>query len=74
MAFRTSPVVAAVSAGVAAAAIVAAAYAALAVASSLILAGSARAGETAHLRTLGLTRRQTVGLLVTEHGPTVALA
>lgn len=71
---RASPVVAAVTVGVAVAAIAALAYAGLAVAASLALAGAARAGETAMLRTLGLTGRQSFGLVVAEHGPTVLVA
>lgn len=73
-AVRTAPVVEAVSIGVAAAAIVAGAYAALAVAAALALAGAARAIELAHLRTLGLSRREAAALAVVEHGPTVVLA
>jgi ABC-type antimicrobial peptide transport system permease subunit len=51
-----------------------AAYAALAVVVALGMAGAARARETAHLRTLGMTRRETIGLLIAEHGPTVLVA
>ena len=71
---RGSPVVAAVTVGVAVAAVVALAYAALAVAASLALSGAARAGEVAILRTLGLTRRESLGLVIVEHGPTVIVA
>lgn len=73
-ALRQSPVTAAIVVGMAAAALVAVGYAALAVASALALAGSARAVEVAHLRTLGLSRREGIGLVVVEHGPTVVLA
>jgi putative ABC transport system permease protein len=73
-AIRTSPVVESLVAGVAAAVIVAFAYAALAVSAALALAGAARAIEVAHLRTLGLTRREDVALLVAEHGPTIVVA
>ena len=73
-AFRSSPVAQAVSTGVAIASIVSAAYAAIAVAASLALAGASRALETAHLRTLGLTRREAAGLGLSEHGPTVLVA
>ena len=62
------------STGVAIASIVSAAYAAIAVAASLALAGASRALETAHLRTLGLTRREAAGLGLSEHGPTVLVA
>jgi putative ABC transport system permease protein len=73
-AIRSSPVVESLVAGVAAAAIVAFAYAALAVSAALALAGAARAVEVAHLRTLGLTRREALGLLIVEHGPTIVVA
>jgi putative ABC transport system permease protein len=71
---RGSPVAVAVRAGIAGAALVSALYAALAVAAALALAGLARAVEVAHLRTLGLSRRQALGLVVMEHGPTVIAA
>jgi predicted lysophospholipase L1 biosynthesis ABC-type transport system permease subunit len=73
-AFTDSPVTAAIVAGVAIAALVAGAYAALAVAAALALAGAARAVEVAHLRMLGLSRRDALGLVILEHGPTVLLA
>jgi putative ABC transport system permease protein len=73
-ALRESPVRAAVATGVAIATLVAAAYAVLAVATALALAGASRAVEVAHLRTLGLSRRQATGLIVIEHGPTVVAA
>jgi putative ABC transport system permease protein len=73
-AIRSSPVVQSLVAGVAAAALVAFAYAALAVSAALALAGAARAIEVAHLRTLGLTRREALGLLIVEHGPTIVVA
>jgi putative ABC transport system permease protein len=72
-AIHDRPSAIALAAGVAAAVIVAAAFAALAVAAALGLAGASRANETAHLRTLGLSRRQAVALVVVEHAPTVAL-
>jgi putative ABC transport system permease protein len=71
---ETSPTVEALVAGVTAAAFVAFAYAALAVSAALALAGAARAIEVAHLRTLGLTRREAVGLVIVEHGPTIIIA
>jgi putative ABC transport system permease protein len=71
---RTSPIVGSLVAAIAAAAFVAFAYAALAVTAALALAGAARAVEVAHLRTLGLTRREAVGLVVVEHGPTILVA
>jgi putative ABC transport system permease protein len=70
----TSPIVVALVTGVSAAALVAFCYAALAVSAALALAGAARAIEVAHLRTLGLTRREAVGLVVVEHGPTILVA
>ena len=72
--FSASPVTAAISAGVVAALAVAAAYAAVAVTAALAIAGASRAGETAKLRTLGLSRRQAWLLTIVEHGPTVLLA
>ena len=71
---RTSPIVQALTAGVLSAALVAFAYAALAVSAALALTGAARAVEVAHLRTLGLTRREALGLVVVEHGPTIVVA
>jgi putative ABC transport system permease protein len=71
---RSTPVIGAVTVGVAVAAIIALAYAGLAVAASLILSGAARAGEVAMLRTLGLSTRQSFALIVVEHGPTVVVA
>ena len=73
-AFTDSPVTAAIVAGIAVAAIVAAVYAALAVTAALALAGASRATEVAHLRMIGLSRRDALGLALIEHGPTVLLA
>lgn len=73
-ALRGTPVAAAVRAGVGVAAMAAAAYAALGVTLALALAGAARAVEVAHLRTLGLSRRETLSLVIVEHGPTVVVA
>lgn len=73
-AFSESPVTAAIVAGIAIAAIVAALYAALAVTAALALAGAARSSEVAHLRMIGLSRRDALGLAIVEHGPTVLLA
>jgi putative ABC transport system permease protein len=73
-AFSNSPVTAAIVVGIALAGLVAAIYAALAVAAALALAGATRAVEVAHLRMLGLSRRQALGLAIVEHGPTVLLA
>jgi putative ABC transport system permease protein len=72
--FADSPVTAAISAGVVIALAVAAAYAAVAVTAALAIAGASRAGETAKLRTLGLSRRHAWLLTNVEQGPTVILA
>ena len=66
---RAAPVTQAVRSLVLIAALVTAAYAALGVAAALALAGLARTQEVAHLRTLGLTSRGALALLVAEHGP-----
>ena len=72
--FTNSPVTAAIVAGIALAAVIAGVYAALAVAAALALAGASRATEVAHLRMIGLSRRDALGLAIIEHGPTVLLA
>jgi putative ABC transport system permease protein len=71
---RASPIVGSLVAAIGAAAAVAFVYAALAVTAALALAGAARAVEVAHLRTLGLTRREALELVVVEHGPTIVVA
>jgi putative ABC transport system permease protein len=71
---RHSPIVDAVAAGILLAAAAAAAYAAVALVAALALASAARATETAHLRTLGLSARQSIGLVIVEHLPAVAVA
>jgi hypothetical protein len=73
-AFDESPVTAAIGTGIGIAALVTAIYAALAVSAALALAGAARAAEVAHLRMIGLSRRDALGLAIIEHGPTVLLA
>ena len=73
-AFSDSPITAAIVTGIAIAALVAALYAALAVTAALALAGAARSTEVAHLRMIGLSRREALGLAIVEHGPTVLLA
>ncbi len=73
-AFTDSPVTAAIVAGIAIAALVAAVYAALAVTAALALSGASRATEVAHLRMVGLSRRDAAGLAILEHGPTVLIA
>jgi ABC-type antimicrobial peptide transport system permease subunit len=67
-------VTAAVRALVLAAALVTIAYAALGVAAALALAGVSRSGETARLRTMGLTPRALLALSVAEHGPSTLTA
>lgn len=71
---RERPLVEAVSNGFLLAMGIAVAYAALAVVLSLLLSGVARARETAHLRTLGIARRQITALTIIEHGPLVLIA
>ncbi len=71
---RTAPVTGAVRALIIAALLVTAAYAALGVSAALALAGIARVLEVAHLRTLGMTGRQSFNLLAAEHGPTTLVA
>jgi predicted lysophospholipase L1 biosynthesis ABC-type transport system permease subunit len=73
-ALRDAPTARAVLAGTAAGAIVAFLYAVLAVAAGLALTGAAQAVEVAHLRTMGLSNRQLVGLVIAEHGPIVVAA
>jgi putative ABC transport system permease protein len=73
-AIRASPLMGAVLEGVEVAAAVTAVYAALAVAAAMTLAGASRSLEVAHLRALGLTRRETVWLMAVEHVPTVLVA
>jgi putative ABC transport system permease protein len=69
-----APVVGVVSGSVALAVGITALYAALAVAAAVALAGAARADEVAHLRVLGLSRRESLGLIALEHGPTIVFA
>jgi putative ABC transport system permease protein len=69
-----SPMTRGLVAGVGTGAFIAFAYAALAVAAALALTGASRAVEVAHLRTLGLSRRQALGLVIVEHGPTIVVA
>ena len=71
---RERPLVDAVQVGFAAALLIALAYAALAVVIALLLSGSARARETAHLRTMGIGGRQVTLLAIFEHTPLVLVA
>jgi predicted lysophospholipase L1 biosynthesis ABC-type transport system permease subunit len=66
---RSSPIIDAIVLGVALAGLLAALYAALAISAALALAGTAQAIEVAHLRTMGMTRREAFGLILVEHGP-----
>ncbi|HEY7132642.1 MAG TPA: FtsX-like permease family protein [Candidatus Limnocylindrales bacterium] len=72
--FTGSPVTAAIQAGILVAGLIAGLYAAVSVAAALALSGAARAREIARLRTMGLSRRESLGLAILEHGPTVVLA
>ena len=65
----SSPIIDAIVLGVALAGLLAALYAALAISAALALAGTAQAVEVAHLRTMGMTRREAFGLILVEHGP-----
>lgn len=69
-----SPMTRGLVAGVGVATLVAFIYAALAVAAALALTGASRAVETAHLRTLGLSKRESTGLVIVEHGPAIIVA
>jgi len=71
---RAAPVVVAAVIGVRVAAILNALYATLALTAALALTGAGQADEVAHLRTLGLSRREASALMVVEHGPVVAAA
>ena len=71
---RGAPLIRGVGIGFVLAVAVAVAYAALAATIALVLVAVARSRETAHLRTLGMTRRGLVGLAVVEHGPAVLAA
>jgi len=73
-ALRRRPLVRAIEIGFTLALAMAVAYAALAVVVALAMAASARAGETAHLRTLGIGRAQVTAMTVIEHGPPVVVA
>jgi ABC-type antimicrobial peptide transport system permease subunit len=66
---RNAPGYVAVVFGLAAASFVAAAYGALAIFVALLLAGAEQSRESAHLRVLGLSRRENLGLSAVEHGP-----
>lgn len=71
---RNTPSARAIQTGIGWATAITFLYAVLALGAALALSGAARATEVAHLRTLGLGRRQVIGLVVVEHGPVVATA
>jgi putative ABC transport system permease protein len=71
---RAAPLVAAVGQGFGVAFGAAALYAILAVVASIVIDAGQRARELAHLRTLGLTDRQALGLIVVEHVPPAVIA
>ena len=73
-AIRDAPAVTAVSVGVASAALVALVSAALAVALALALAGASHRLELAYLRSIGVSSRQGVALVLFEYVPTVVIA
>jgi putative ABC transport system permease protein len=66
---RSAPVMAALRTLVGAGALVALLYAALAIAASLALAAAAQRDQLAHLRALGLARREQLWLTLIEYGP-----
>jgi putative ABC transport system permease protein len=71
---REAPLIAVVGDGFRVALVVAAAYTMLAVVAALILSASRRTRDTAFLRTLGLSSRQSFGITVLEHGTPVLVA
>ena len=71
---REAPLIAVVGDGFRVALVVAAAYTMLAVVAALILSASRRTRDTAFLRTLGLSSRQSFGITVLEHGTPVLIA
>jgi len=71
---RDRPLVAAIGTAFLAALGVSIGYAALAVVISMLLAGAARARETAQLRTMGVGRAQIVGMTLLEHAPPIIVA
>lgn len=69
-----SPLIAGAASGFRIGVAIAAAYSALAVAVALALTARARGRDLAYLRTLGLSDRQVLGLVVVEQAPPVAIA
>ena len=70
---RQDPGYVAAVAGLAWVSLAVAIFGALAILAALLLAGAERSREAAHLRILGVTRRQDVLLGILEHGPTAML-
>jgi hypothetical protein len=68
-AIRGAPDYTAVLFGLGAASLAVAAYGALAVFAALALTGAEQSREAAHLRVLGVSRAQSLGLSAVEHGP-----
>jgi predicted lysophospholipase L1 biosynthesis ABC-type transport system permease subunit len=73
-ALRARPLVEAVAVGFVISLAIAVAFAAIAVVVAMLLSGTARARETAHLRTMGLGRGDILGVTVMEHAPPVLVA
>ena len=69
-----APLVAAIGSGFRLTMLVSAAYTAIAVVAALTLSADRRRRELALLRTLGMSGRQSLGLTVVEHGPSILLA
>ncbi|HEX7492499.1 MAG TPA: hypothetical protein VF337_12430 [Candidatus Limnocylindrales bacterium] len=59
--------------GLTAVSLIAAAYGTLAILLSLLLVGAEKSRESAHLRIMGLSRAEDLGLSALEHGPTSLL-
>jgi len=73
-ALHSSPVVEAVAIGFLLGLVVAAAYAAMAVVIALALTVARRSRDLAYLRTIGLSRGQTLAALLVEHAPPLVMA
>ena len=69
-----APLVAAIGSGFRLTMLVSAAYTAIAVVAALTLSAARRRREVALLRTLGISGRQSLGLTLVEHAPSVVLA
>lgn len=69
-----APLVAAIGSGFRLTMLVSAAYTAIAVVAALTLSAARRRREVALLRTLGMSGRQSLGLTLVEHAPSILLA